>query len=216
VTDVPVHPLPTRRRGIGGRRRPSTLAAGAIAASTAKAAPEPSLRPDEGRGQRASRAYVSAVHPTAPRRIEKEELNDGDPATARRRRVLTLKRGSRHWKGGGPRKLGTMKTVTRTQAAAVVLGARRVEKNTLRGFFDLRLPSGLVLRGCSLHLSHGRWWVGMPSQSYTNRDGAQAWSPIVDFTDARSRKRFQEVALAALVAHGLFPEIAESAEAQPS
>ena len=53
----------------------------------------------------------------------------------------------------------------RPQAAAVVLTARRIEKNSLRGFFDLRLPSGLVLRGCSLHLSHGRWWIGMPART---------------------------------------------------
>ncbi len=102
----------------------------------------------------------------------------------------------------------------RPQAAAVVLTARRIEKNSLRGFFDLRLPSGLVLRGCSLHLSHGRWWIGMPAQSYTKNDGAQAWSAVVDFANWQSRKRFQEIALAALVAHGLFTEIAESREAQ--
>jgi hypothetical protein len=80
------------------------------------------------------------------------------------------------------------------RSTAVVLCARRVEKNSLKGFFDLRLPSGLVLRSCSLHLSHGRWWVGTPAQSYTNSDGAQKWSAVVDFADARTRKRFQEVA----------------------
>jgi hypothetical protein len=97
---------------------------------------------------------------------------------------------------------------------ATVLCTRRVEKNSLRGFFDLRLASGLVLRSCSLHLSHNRWWIGMPAQSYTNADGAQKWSAVVDFADARTRKRFQEIALAALVVDGAFPEIAESREPQ--
>jgi hypothetical protein len=72
--------------------------------------------------------------------------------------------------------------------SATVLCARRVEKNSLRGFFDLRLPSGLVLRSCSLHLSHNRWWVGMPVQSYTNADGERSWSAVVDFADDRTQQ----------------------------
>jgi hypothetical protein len=108
-----------------------------------------------------------------------------------------------------------MKSAAARPSTAVVLCARRVEKNSLRGFFDLKLASGLVLRGCSLHLSHGRRWVGMPATSYTNRDGAQAWNAVVDFANWQSRKRFQEVALAALVAYGAFPEIASSTEARP-
>jgi hypothetical protein len=108
-----------------------------------------------------------------------------------------------------------MKSAAARPSTAVVITARRVEKNSLRGFFDLRLASGLVLRSCSLHLSHARWWVGTPATSYTNADGAQKWNAVVDFADARIRKRFQEIALAALVAYGAFPEIASSTEARP-
>jgi hypothetical protein len=44
--------------------------------------------------------------------------------------------------------------------------------------------------------------------------GSSAWRlEGSHFTDARTRKRFQEIALAALVAYGAFPEIAESGEA---
>jgi hypothetical protein len=105
-----------------------------------------------------------------------------------------------------------MKSTAARPSAAVVLTARRVERNTLKGFVDLRLASGLVLRGCSVHLSRGRWWVGMPARPFKSADGADAWSPVVDFADTRSRRRFQQVALAALVADGSFPEIAESTE----
>ena len=46
---------------------------------------------------------------------------------------------------------------------------RRCRKNTLRGFFDLVLPSGLILRGCALHLSHGRHWVETPASRTPTR-----------------------------------------------
>jgi hypothetical protein len=41
-----------------------------------------------------------------------------------------------------------------------VLNLRRYERNTLRAFADLQLASGLILRGCTLHESHGKQWVG--------------------------------------------------------
>ena len=96
---------------------------------------------------------------------------------------------------------------------AVALNARRLEKNTLRGFFDLQLSSGLVLRSCSLHFSHGRWWVGMPAKPYKTAAGAEAWTQIVDFADTRTRRRFQEIALDA--AAEAFPEVVSAAEQEP-
>ena len=80
---------------------------------------------------------------------------------------------------------------------------RRCRKNTLIGFFDLVLPSGLILRGCALHLSHGRHWVGLPAKPYTDASGAATWAAVVDFSDQATRARFQRQALrAALAAAG--------------
>jgi hypothetical protein len=56
-----------------------------------------------------------------------------------------------------------------------VLNLHRHEKN-----FDLQLPSGLVLRGCSLHVKNGHWWIGLPARAYTTADGSQSWAAIVD------------------------------------
>ena len=75
---------------------------------------------------------------------------------------------------------------------ARVLAFKTFEKNTLRGFFDLELPSGMVLVGCALHEKHSKFWIGLPAKPYTAADGSLAWSKIVDFRDARTRGRFQE------------------------
>jgi hypothetical protein len=66
------------------------------------------------------------------------------------------------------------------------------EKNSLRGFFDVALPSGMVVCGCTLHETNGRHWVGLPSKPYPSDDGAQAWAKIVDFVDKETHSRFQQ------------------------
>jgi hypothetical protein len=64
------------------------------------------------------------------------------------------------------------------------------------------LPSGLILCGCTLHLSAGKWWVGFPARPYNDKDGRETWAGIVDFSSKDARDRFQEIALnAALEAY---------------
>jgi hypothetical protein len=59
-----------------------------------------------------------------------------------------------------------------------VLNFHKYEKNTLRAFADLQLASGLILRGATLHQSHGRWWVGLPARNYASPDGVEKWAAI--------------------------------------
>jgi hypothetical protein len=74
------------------------------------------------------------------------------------------------------------------------------EKNTLRGFFDVELPSGMILCGCTLHEREGRRWIGLPAKPYTKEDGSQSWVKIVDFVDRDKAKQFQESVLPAVPA----------------
>lgn len=83
---------------------------------------------------------------------------------------------------------------------ARILGFKPFEKNTLRGFFDIELASGLILRGCTLHTKTGKFWVGLPAKPYEGIDGGRNWAAIVDFRDKRTASRFQEIAVAAAVA----------------
>jgi hypothetical protein len=86
--------------------------------------------------------------------------------------------------------------------AATATNFRRFEKNTLKALFDLKLPSGLVLCGCTLHYRE-RWWVGFAGRPYKDQDGNETWAKVIDFSSKDSRDRFQKVALAAaLTAYG--------------
>jgi hypothetical protein len=62
--------------------------------------------------------------------------------------------------------------------AATATNFRRVEKNTLKGFFDLEPPSGLILRRCSLHF-RDRWWVGFPGRPYKYQAGGETWAAAI-------------------------------------
>jgi hypothetical protein len=80
------------------------------------------------------------------------------------------------------------------------LNFRRFAKNTLVGFFDLQLASGLIIRDCTLHLSHGRHWVGLPGKPYKDAAGKETWANIVDFDQRATRDAFQRQAAAAALA----------------
>ncbi len=90
-------------------------------------------------------------------------------------------------------------------AAARALHPRRHEKNTLRGFFDLALPSGMIVKGCTLHVKGARAWVGLPGKPYLAA-GGETWANVIDFRDRASKDRFQKLALEA--AAQAFPEAA--------
>jgi hypothetical protein len=77
---------------------------------------------------------------------------------------------------------------------------KRFEKNTLRGFFDVELPSGMILCGCSLHEKEGKRWIGLPAKQYSKPDGAQSWVKIVDFADREKARQFQDIVLPAVEA----------------
>jgi|HubBroStandDraft_6_1064221.scaffolds.fasta_scaffold92834_3 hypothetical protein len=81
------------------------------------------------------------------------------------------------------------------------LNFKPLRKRTLRGYTDLELPSGLILRGCSWHENeNGDQWVGLPTRAYTGADGSTKYAPVVEFAESarEARKKFQEQALAAI------------------
>jgi hypothetical protein len=80
----------------------------------------------------------------------------------------------------------------------IVLNWRPCVKNTLLGFLDLRLPSGLVIRGLTIHTKGDRRWVGLPARPYTNDAGAVTWTPVVEILDRARHERFDALVLSAL------------------
>ena len=74
---------------------------------------------------------------------------------------------------------------------------RPFEKNTLRGFLSLELPSGIIIHNCMLHEKNGAKWIGLPAREY-QKGGERSWMALVDFADKESRQSFQEYALQAV------------------
>jgi hypothetical protein len=73
-----------------------------------------------------------------------------------------------------------------------------VEKNTLRGFFDLTLSTGMVIKGCTLHEKNGSRWIGLPAQRFTDAQGVDCYKAIIYFTDRRAADRFRDSVLGLL------------------
>lgn len=85
-----------------------------------------------------------------------------------------------------------------------VSNPKKLEKGTLRGFCDLELPSGLIIRGAMLFEKNGKRWVGFPSKEWTKADGTKGYSPLLEFADRDVSDKFQAAVLPlALQAFGL-------------
>ena len=72
------------------------------------------------------------------------------------------------------------------------------EKNRLRGFASLRLPSGLTIHGCGLHQKAGKRWISSPAQAYKTPDGTARWVPVFEVPDRARLAVFQHKALDAV------------------
>ena len=80
----------------------------------------------------------------------------------------------------------------------VVSNWKPFEKNALRGFFTLTLPSGLVIHNCSLFQKGEGRWIGMPSNKFTTKEGTTSYTPIVEFVSREVADKFRDQALEAL------------------
>ena len=81
-----------------------------------------------------------------------------------------------------------------------------VEKNTLRGFARVRMPSGMVLHDVAIHQKDTAAWASPASKPMLNRDGVQMkdaagkglWTPIVSFASRELRDKFSAAIIEAL------------------
>ena len=78
---------------------------------------------------------------------------------------------------------------------------RAHQKNTLRGFLTLTLPSGLVIHDCTFHERDGSRWIGLAARQFKKEDGSIGYAPLIEFTSSESRQRFQAAALDAVLRH---------------
>lgn len=105
-------------------------------------------------------------------------------------------------------------------AMVVISGWKPREGNTLRGFFEAHLPSGMNLHECSLHHRDSKWWIAPASKPMLSKDGQALrddngkirYSPVVSFESKQARDRFNVAVLAAL--RRAHPEVFATADAE--
>jgi hypothetical protein len=74
--------------------------------------------------------------------------------------------------------------------AITISNPKPFTKNTLRGFFDVTLDSGLKINGCTLHMSGDSRWIGLPAREWAKDGGSKSWTPMVELPDRGARDRF--------------------------
>ncbi len=97
-----------------------------------------------------------------------------------------------------------------SKGGMVASAFRPMVKNTLQGFFDLTLQSGITIKECSWHRSEtgDKEWVGLPGRAQIDKSGVARkdangkilYSPAVTIDDRTRRDKFNSQALAALAA----------------
>jgi hypothetical protein len=85
-----------------------------------------------------------------------------------------------------------------------------MRRNSLRGFAEVQLPSGMIVEDVSVHVSSGKPWASPPSKPMLDRNGVAVrddkgkikYAPIISFATRELRDRFsREVITAMTIAH---------------
>ena len=71
-------------------------------------------------------------------------------------------------------------------------------KNTLRGFFSVTLPSGMILHDLMLCEKGDSRWINLPTREYKDTQGQRSFANIIEFADEELYNRFRNAVMAAL------------------
>jgi hypothetical protein len=80
-------------------------------------------------------------------------------------------------------------------ATFTITNPKVIRKNALIGFFDLEMPSGLIVRGVMLLEKNGKRWINFPSKEFAKQDGSRGFSPLLEFSTREISDRFQGAVL---------------------
>jgi hypothetical protein len=89
-----------------------------------------------------------------------------------------------------------------------LLGFRRFRRNSLFGFLDIEVSSGLRIFDITLMKSGAAAWVGLPAKARIDENGHQAidpetgkkaWLPVIQWRDRRTADAFSKAVIAALL-----------------
>ena len=76
-----------------------------------------------------------------------------------------------------------------------------LQKNTLRGFFTIELPSGMIIHEVMLHEKGHSRWIQFSAREYADKEGQKQYRRFIDFSDRSVADHFRDLVLAALDQH---------------
>lgn len=79
------------------------------------------------------------------------------------------------------------------------LSRKFINKGALVAICDIEIAGWhLMLNDCKWFRKDNKQWIGMPSTSFTNREGKTIYKNVVEFSDKDAAARFQAAALEAV------------------
>ena len=79
---------------------------------------------------------------------------------------------------------------------------KKLDKNSLRGAFDLELASGICIYGAMLMESGGSTWISFAGIPTGEKDGKKMYKPVIAIPDRAIRDKFSTQVISALRAAG--------------
>jgi len=83
-----------------------------------------------------------------------------------------------------------------------LLKFQKYEKNTLKGFVDVKLSNGIILKGFTYHVNGKSSWVNPPAKKYEDGDGKEQYERIVDFESKDIYRNFSKQVVRLIEAGG--------------
>ena len=91
-------------------------------------------------------------------------------------------------------------------AVVVIEDWKPMQRNTLRGFGRVRMPSGMVFHDVTIHAMPGKAWAMPASKPQVDKDGMALkdgdgkvkYSPIISFTSREIQTRWSDAVINAL------------------
>jgi hypothetical protein len=82
----------------------------------------------------------------------------------------------------------------------VISNAKRLDRGSLIGSFDVELPSGMIIRGAMLFEKNNSRWIGLPCREYVKNDGTRGFSPILEFRDREVSDKWRDLLMPHVIA----------------
>jgi hypothetical protein len=113
-----------------------------------------------------------------------------------------------------------MSATTRARTEILAFAPRR--QNTLAGFAEFRLPSGMILHDVGIHIAGTSAWASLPGKPMLDRNdvvlrddrGKIKYSNVIAFATKKMRDRFSEAIIEAV--RVAYPDVLVPTEGRPA